>query len=254
MLRLNHLVDRAKTFPQDDFGLFDLRRAIANSCNIFFFTVGGGFGKIIGLGAERIAHYLSRGLANMRLGIDLPGEEHGFLPTPDWKLTTRHEPWYQGDTYNISIGQGDLLVTPLWLNTYVSAIANGGTLYQPHVAWKITDSNQTVLRELTPTSLGMLPFDFNVIGEVKRDMRETVLSGTAQALQDVGVAVGAKTGTAEVIKGQRINALFTAFAPYDHPELAITVLVEGSSSNQGYAIRAAHEVLKWYFSKDSKIK
>ena len=80
-------------------------------------------------------------------------------------------------------------------------------------------------------------------------MEETVLSGTAKLFKDLPVRVGAKTGTAEVVKGSSINSLFTAFAPFDHPEIAITVLVEGSASNQGYALRTAREVLKWYFER-----
>jgi len=80
-------------------------------------------------------------------------------------------------------------------------------------------------------------------------MEETVISGTAGILKDLPVKAGAKTGTAEVVKGKSINSLFTAFAPFDNPELNITVLIEGSVSNQGLAIRAAHNVLKWYFGE-----
>ena len=232
-----------------DYGLFNLRRAIAQSCNIFFFTVGGGFGNIAGLGADRIVKYLSDVLVNVKLGIDLPGEEHGFVPSPDWKLQTRGENWYQGDTYNISIGQGDLLVTPLWLNSFLSAIANGGTIYKPMIAQKMVDennNNQEVFKEQTLTKL---PFRDDVIREMRSDMEETVISGTAGILKDLPVKAGAKTGTSEVVKGKSINSLFTAFAPFDHPELSITVLVEGSASNQGLAIRTAHNVLKWYFDK-----
>jgi penicillin-binding protein 2 len=233
---------------REDFGDFNLRRAIANSCNIYFFTVGGGFGKIIGLGAERIVKYLTAALANKSLGIDLPGEDHGFVPSPDWKQETRHEPWYQGDTYNISIGQGDLIVTPLWLNSYISAIANGGTLYQPQIVNRIVDDQKNPFQIFQTKALEKLPFRDDVLKEIKSDMEETILSGTAQVLKDLPVRAGAKTGTAEVIKGQSINSLFTAFAPVDHPEISITVLVEGSASNQGLAIRVAHNVLKWYFN------
>ena len=234
---------------RQDYGLFNLRRAIAQSCNIFFFTVGGGFGNISGLGAEKIYKYLTAGLANMELGIDLPGEEKGFVPSPDWKLQTRDENWYQGDTYNISVGQGDLLVTPLWLNSYISAIANGGTIYKPMIAQKVVDGMNNDLEIFKEQSLAELPFRDDVIQEMKSDMEETVISGTAGILKDLPVRSGAKTGTAEVIKGKSINSLFTAFAPFDNPELNITVLIEGSASNQGLAIRAAHNVLKWYFTE-----
>ncbi len=239
---------------RQDFGLFNLRRAIAQSCNVFFFTVGGGFGNIPGLGADRIVKYLTASLANVKLGIDLPGEEQGFVPSPDWKLQTRGENWYQGDTYNISIGQGDLLVTPLWLNSYISAVSlagqdNAGTIYKPMVAQRITNEKNSDLEIFKEQPITKLPFSDDVIREMKSDMEETVISGTAGILRDLPVRSGAKTGTSEVVKGKSINSLFTAFAPFDHPELNITVLIEGSASNQGLAIRTAHNVLKWYFDK-----
>ncbi|HEY4475005.1 MAG TPA: penicillin-binding transpeptidase domain-containing protein, partial [Candidatus Paceibacterota bacterium] len=238
---------------RQDYGLFNLRRAIAQSCNVFFFTVGGGppagGGKISGLGAEKIGKYLTDGLANVKLGVDLPGEEHGFVPSPDWKLQTRGENWYQGDTYNISVGQGDLLVTPLWLNSYVSAIANGGTIYKPMVAQRVVDDKNNDLKVFKEEALKKLPFRDDIIKEMKSDMEETVISGTAGILKDLSVRSGAKTGTAEVVKGKSINSLFTAFAPFDNPEINITVLIEGSVSNQGLAIRTAHNVLKWYFDE-----
>ncbi len=239
---------------RQDYGLFNLRRAIAQSCNIFFFTVGGGFGNISGLGADKIVKYLKGGLADSLLGIDLPGEEQGFVPSPDWKLETKGENWYQGDTYNISIGQGDLLVTPLWLNTYISAISlagqeNSGTIYKPMVAQRVVDDKNNDLEVFAKKSITKLPFDDNVILEMKSDMEETVISGTAGVLKDLPVRSGAKTGTAEVVKGKSINSLFTAFAPFDNPEISITVLVEGSASNQGLATRTTYNVLKWYFGE-----
>ncbi|OGM99272.1 MAG: penicillin-binding protein 2 [Candidatus Yanofskybacteria bacterium RIFCSPLOWO2_01_FULL_41_34] len=238
---------------RQDYGLFNLKKSIAQSCNIFFFTVGGGppadGGNILGLGAEKIDKYLMAVMANSKLGIDIPGEESGFVPTPDWKLKTRGENWYQGDTYNISIGQGDLLVTPLWLNSYISAIANGGTIYKPMIAQKVVDENNNDMEIFKQQALAKLPFEDNIIQEMKSYMEETVISGTAGILKDLPVKAGAKTGTAEVVKGKSINSLFTAFAPFDNPELNITVLIEGSVSNQGLAIRAAHNVLKWYFGE-----
>lgn len=230
-------------------GLFNIRRAIANSCNIYFFTVGGGFGPLRGLGIERIAAYLQKAFADTILGVDVPSEASGFVPTPDWKKEAKNEDWYQGDTYNVSIGQGDLLVTPLWINGYISAIANGGSLFRPQVASRITDHNQQSIEVFQPEVLTHLPFDKGVIDEMKQAMRETVRSGTAKLLQDLPVSVGAKTGTAEVESSKTINALFTAFAPLDNAEISLTILIEGSPSNQGYAIRAAHDFLRWYFAR-----
>ena len=232
-----------------DTGLFNLRKAIAQSCNIYFFIAGGGYGNIQGLGIERIAKYLVSAWADKVLGIDLPGEAKGFVPTPDWKEENRGEPWYQGDTYNVSIGQGDVLVTPLWLNSYLSAIANGGTVYKPQVAQRVVDDKKNDLEVFRSEALFQLPFRTDVLAEIKSDMEETVISGTAKLLQNLPVRAGAKTGTAEVVKGRSINALFTAFAPFDNPEISVTFLVEGASSNQGLAIVAADNVMKWYFER-----
>ncbi len=232
-----------------DTGPFDLFRAIADSCNIYFFTVGGGHGSFTGLGVERITRYLTSGFADRILGIDLPGEQSGFVPTPAWKEASKQEPWYQGDTYNISIGQGDLLVTPLWINSYVSAIANGGVVWQPHVAARTVDSQRQAISIFTPRQLGTLPFSASVIRTMQQAMEGTVRTGTAKIFQDLPVSVAAKTGTAEVIKGSRINSLVTLYAPADDPQIALTVLIEGSASNQGYALRAAHTFLESYLAK-----
>ncbi|MBI4120063.1 MAG: hypothetical protein HY454_01215 [Parcubacteria group bacterium] len=240
-----------------EYGLFNLKRAIANSCNVYFYIAGGGlpagqagYGNIRGLGVERMANYLKSAFADSVLGIDLPGEAEGFVPTPDWKLAARGEPWYQGDTYNISIGQGDLLVTPLWLNSYISAIANGGTMHKPFVAKQILDSDKNILVSFEPESLGRLNFKEEVIREVKNAMLETTISGTAKVLGTLPVKSGAKTGTAEIIKGRTVSSIMTAFAPFDDPELNITVLVEGgTSTNEGLAIRATYGFMKWYFGE-----
>lgn len=232
---------------RNEYGPFNLKKAIANSCNVYFFIAGGGYGNIKGLGVERIAKYLKATLADSKLGVDLSGEENGFVPTPDWKLAARGESWYQGDTYNISIGQGDLLVTPLWLNSYISAIANGGTLYRPLIAKQILAQDKTVIISSEPEAIGKLPFKDSVVGEVRNAMAETVLSGTARLLGGLPVKAGAKTGTAEVIKGRAINSIMTAFAPFDSPEVNITVLIEGSATNEGLAIRTTYGFLNWYF-------
>lgn len=231
-------------------GSFNLRKAIANSCNIYFFTVTGGYGQVKGLGAEKLARYLQKGLADRILGIDLPGEESGFIPTPDWKLETKHEPWYQGDTYNTSIGQGDLSVTPLWINSYIGAISNGGTMWSPRVAQRILNPDGSTKEMIETESVGRLPFDDSVISEMRRDMRETVLTGTAKILQNLPVSSAAKSGTAEA-SGKLVNSLLTAFAPYENAEVVITVLVEGSVSNQGYASRIVYQFLDDYFTKSA---
>jgi penicillin-binding protein 2 len=235
-----------------EYGLFNLKRSIANSCNIYFFIAGGGYGNIKGLGIEKIANYLKSLFVDTKLGIDLPGESSGLIPTPEWKLKNRNEPWYQGDTYNVSIGQGDLLVTPLWLNSYISAIANGGIFYKPFIVKQVLNKNKEVLKTFDSEILGHLNFRDEFIKEVRDAMLETTLTGTAKLLGTLPVKVGAKTGTAEVIKGRSVNSIITAFAPFENPEINITVLIEGEASiNQGLALRTAYGFLKWYFEEYS---
>lgn len=227
-------------------GPFNLRRSIANSCNVFFATVGGGFGNISGLGISKMVKYFKNSFVDKVLGIDFPSEGSGFIPSPDWKEETRGESWYRGDTYNVSIGQGDLSVTPLWLNTYISAIANGGKIYKPQVAGSIVDNNKNTLQTFEAEAIGQLPFSASNLAIVKDDMRETILSGTATMLRDLPVTAGAKTGTTQVVNGRQINSLFAVFAPFEHPQIAMTILVENPTA-EGLAIRVANNVLKWYF-------
>ncbi len=230
-------------------GLTNLKKAIADSVDVYFYALGGGYGNIRGLGIDKIVSYLKSFLTDKPLGVDLPGEISGLVPSPDWKLSTKGESWFVGDTYNISIGQGDLGVSPLWLNAYIGSIANGGKIMKPFVVKEIRDPNGKVINKNEPQVLTKIPFDENTINIVKEDMRETVLSGTATYLATLPVPVAAKTGTAQV-SGRGLNSLFVAFGPYQDPDVSITVLVEGVES-QGLAIRIAHDFLFWYFTKSS---
>lgn len=233
-------------------GWTDIKKAIADSVDVYFYSLGGGYGNIKeGLGINRIASYLKGAGADKITGIDLPGEISGLVPSKEWKKETKGESWYVGDTYNISIGQGDLGVTPIWLNTYIGAIANGGNLMKPYVVKEIKSPDGQVVASFLPQSLGEMPFDQNTLSIVRQGMRQTILSGTAAMLQDVPVALAAKTGTVQVT-GRGLNSLFTVFGPYDNPEIVMTVLVENINQSQGLAMRVANDFLLWYFSKLSK--
>ncbi len=231
-------------------GTVDLRQALAHSSDIYFYSVGGGYGRIGGLGWTKLEKYLKLFRIDKILGIDLPGEAAGFVPSEEWKLEKFGQPWFAGDTYNISIGQGDLLTTPLWLSSYVSAIANGGIFYRPWVVKKVVDAKQKIITEFYPQELSRLPFETAALRVVQEGMRGAVTSGTAKLLNDLPVEAAAKTGTAEVgSKGQGFNSLFIAYAPYDKPEIAISVLVEDIGKKQGLAILTAKNFLEWYFQK-----
>lgn len=232
-------VDPSKFFTFRDWkvhGWTDIYKAIADSVDVYFYALGGGYGDIKGLGIDVIEKYLKAARADKTTDIDLPTEAQGFVPSKLWKRETKNDAWYVGDTYNVSIGQGDLLVTPLWLNTYVGAIANGGRLFQPRIV------------QGEPEMLGTLPFDEGTMAIVRKGMRQTITSGTGQLLGDLPVAVAAKTGTAQVT-GRGLNSLFIVYGPYEHPEIAMTVLVENIPQSQSLAMQVAKDFLMWYFSR-----
>ncbi|MBI1866139.1 MAG: penicillin-binding protein 2 [Candidatus Staskawiczbacteria bacterium] len=134
-------------------GWVDVRKAIAVSSNIYFYTVGGGYGDQQGLGPTRIKKYLELFGFGKETGIDITSEFSGFVPSPEWKKQTKNELWWDGDTYNLSIGQSDLKVTPLQVATAYGSIANGGTLYKPQIVQKIvniSDGKPAIIQEFNP--------------------------------------------------------------------------------------------------------
>ena len=228
-------------------GLTDLKKAIADSVDVYFYALGGGYGNIKGLGVDKLVNYLKALWADKILGIDLPGESSGFVPTPEWKQANKGESWFVGDTYNISIGQGDLQVTPLWLNAYVGAIANGGQFYQPFLVQSVQAAAGSVLKTTQSQVLTQMPFNSANLATVRAGMRQTVTDGTATLLNNLPQPVAAKTGTAQ-ISGRGLNSLFIVYGPYENPNIAMTILVE-NIRGQGLAIRIAHDFLSWYFSR-----
>jgi len=228
-------------------GLADVKQAIAESNNIFFYTVGGGNGSIEGLGAEGLANWLRRFGFGQPTGIDLPYEASGLIPTPRWKEENKHEAWYLGDTYNLSIGQGDLLITPLQLANATAAIANGGRLLRPHLVHSFRMVNGQI-KEMPSEAITEQVAKPEVVEVVRQGMRQAVTSGSARAFSSLPVNVAAKTGTAQFTSSkEKTHSWFTAFAPYDNPSLVVSVIVEGGG--EGYAVAApvAKNVIEKYF-------
>lgn len=230
-------------------GILDLKHAIALSSNVYFYVVGGGYGEREGLGPYRIKNYLSRFGFGSRLGLNLAGEQDGLVPDPDWKRGAKGERWYVGDTYNISIGQGDMIVTPLQMAAATAAVANGGVLLRPRVVRGIGGQNLQALTLTEPEIIRKEIAAKESLNLVKEGMRELVLSGSARMLQDLPVAAAGKTGTAQFGQEGRTHAWFTVFAPYENPEIVLTVLVEGTQEGSLVAVPIAREILKWYFSR-----
>jgi len=230
-------------------GLVDVRKAIAQSCDIFFYSLGGGWDKIKGLGVAKLHDYLAKFGLGKTLGIDLPGEANGLVPSPEWKEKVKKESWYLGDTYHMSIGQGDVLVTPLQMVTAIASIANGGQLLKPYLVEKIKNSDGQIVKETQKTVLNKEFISPENIQIVREGMRQAVTSGSASQFNDLPFPVGAKTGTAQFGDQDKTHAWMVAFAPYDDPQIAIAVIVEGAGEGYAAAGPVVKDSLSWYFSQ-----
>jgi penicillin-binding protein 2 len=240
-------------FPDNkDHGYTDITRAIAESNNIFFYAIGGGFEQIKGIGIDKIKQYWEKFGLGEPTGIDLPGESSGLLPDPSWKKKVKKEPWYIGDTYHVSIGQGDLLVTPLQMLRVTAAIANGGKLLHPQLVKKIVGPDGKVVKEFDPRIERENFIRPEIIQTVAKGMRMEVTepTGSAHGLNDLPVSVAGKTGTAQFLNNQKTHAWFECFAPYEKPEIAVIVLVDGGGGGFAIASPIAKDIVNYYFTRN----
>lgn len=231
-------------------GLVDMRRALALSANVYFYTIGGGYGDIKGLGIERIERYLERFGWGRPSGIDLPSEYGGLIPDPEKKKTIRPKDpyWRIGNTYITAIGQGDLQVTPLQLALSTAAIANGGTLWKPRIARAVVDEEKQPIQEFPPVAVARDLARPESLDVVREGMRAAVTEGSATALRDLFFTSAGKTGTAQTGAYGKNHGWFTGFAPYENPEIAVAVLVEEGSGGTSDAVPIAKEILYYYFT------
>ncbi|MBC7231765.1 MAG: penicillin-binding protein 2 [Chloroflexi bacterium] len=234
-------------------GALNVIDALAYSCDIYFYQVGGGFENFTGLGIERLGEYARAFGLGEPTGIALPGEAAGLVPDDRWKRVNYGEPWVTGDTYNAVIGQGYVLVTPLQLLNATAAIANGGILYRPQVVYRVIDHEGHVIRDYTPEVIRRLPVSAQNLEIVREGMRAAVTRGTAHRVNLAEIPVAGKTGTAEY-PGPRdaegnlpTHAWFTAFAPYDDPEIALVVFVSGGHEGAKVAVPIAAQILRAYY-------
>lgn len=219
-------------------GYVDMPVALGVSSNMYFYTVGGGYGDIEGLGIERLRTYFRMFGFGSKTGIDFVSEEEGFLPSPDEKaLKYNGDPWRVGDTYLASIGQHEFGVTPLQLTRAIAVIANGGELVTPTL----------LMRRVHEVSGVKLPISAEDFAVVREGMAYSVDNGTAAGLSVHSFSVSAKTGTAEV-GGEKeyIHSWITGYFPRNEPRYAFTLMLErGPWGEEVGAVAVARDVLEW---------
>ena len=235
------------------FGALTIREGLAVSSDVFFYKISGGYPDFeIGLNEDRLAKYTRMFGIGELTGIDLPAEAKGLVPDPTWKRKWIGDIWTTGDTYNMGIGQGYVLATPLQVAQFTAVVANGGTLYKPQLVHKVVDAEGRIVKSIEPQVIRKIAIDAANFALVREGMRTAVTSGTAVRANLADVTVAAKTGTAEFY-GPKVNghlpthAWFTAFAPYENPQVVVTVFVFGGGEGSETAAPAATEILKAYF-------
>jgi penicillin-binding protein 2 len=270
---------RAKEFRcwlEEGHGLVDMLHGLAWSCNIYFYSIGGGYpGEVEddGLGIERIGDYARALGYGAALGIDLPAEHDGLIPSPDWKRIALGESWSTGDTYNAATGQGFVLATPLQVLTSVATLANGGRVMWPHVVSDVLDGEGNTVEHFEPRVLwdisdGVLTAgtpDINVepwvIQLVQQGMRMVVTEGTAADYAQLeNISSAGKTGTGEFCDARALaqdlcipgrwptHAWYAAYAPFENPEIAVVAFVYNGGEGAVTSGPIVRQVLEAYFA------
>jgi len=234
-------------------GSIDLRHAIEQSCDVYFYTVA----NMVGI--DRINKWATALGLGMLSGIDLPNEVQGLVPSTEWKMRTRHEKWYAGETISVGIGQGQVSVTPVSMAVYMATLANGGTRVTPHLLKAVDDGTgwKPVPAPKPQSTVDINPEKLQAI----RDGLWMVVNsaGTGNRAKIAGKDVSGKTGSAQIIsnagrlaartnKDLRDNGWFVFFAPRDKPTIAGVVFLEHGIHGPN-AARVAHHILDTFFAK-----
>ena len=231
----------------DGHGLVSLSRAIGESCNVFFYQLGAR------LDIQRLATYARKfGLGSVT-AVDLPNEAPGLVPDPTWKERILKAPWYQGETISVSIGQGQVLATPLQMARMMAVIANGGVLVQPHIVRLVSGRPVAIT---PPRSIGLRP---STIAAIRKGLFMAVNSrGSGQRAQIEDLVVAGKTGSAQVVSSAKLakgvesiqpHAWFAGFAPLDKPRIVLAVLIDHGGSGGAAAAPVARAIFEKFFSR-----
>ena len=220
-------------------GWTNMMEAIAVSSDVYFYTIGGGYGDQKGLGIANIEKYGKLFGFGSKTGIDLPDENQGTIPSPEWKLKNfKGDPWRIGDTYHTAIGQYGFQVTPIEMVRAVGSIANNGKLLTPHlILGDLQKENQ----------ISTLVLNNQYFSNVQEGMRDAVTFGTAVSLNVPYVQIAAKTGTAQLgVSKDKVNSWVVGFFPYQNPKYAFTIMMEaGPNTNNVGASSIMRQLLDW---------
>ena len=225
-------------------GIVDMYMAIAESCSVYFYQLGYKIGPTIIL---KYAHYMGLG---EKTGIDIPSEIKGFIPSKNWKLKTFGQPWYDGDTINLSIGQGFISVTVVGMANFLSGVVNNGVINKPHLVKEIrSHDNKTIISKILPEKLKEIPLAKLTLNTIKIGMRRAVTEGTARRLKYIKVPVAGKTGTAQTRSRRKDDATqhawFIGYAPYRgkvEKSIVVAVLVEYGIAGAVSAVPVAEKI------------
>ncbi len=233
-----------KGWKEEGHGDINMEEAIIHSCNVYFYQLG------LRLGVKRIIRYARLFGLGKPTGIDLESEKPGFLPTPDWKKRRKGEAWYGGDTVNLSIGQGYILVTPVQMLKVISVIANGGYLIKPYLIKKIVGPRGNLIKEFQPQKMERVPLSSATLNFLRRSLRGVVREGTGWRAENKTVEISGKTGTAELSEGEKPHNWFIGYASSTHLRLAIVVLVENREEDIQIAPQIAGKIFSQIFEKN----
>ena len=238
-------------------GALKLHDALVQSCDVYFYNLGHR------LGIDTLAHYATKfGLGNPT-GIGLNREKNGLVPTTQWKLTDRKQPWFLGETISASIGQGYNLVTPLQQANMMVAVANGGMLLKPYLVKRIENPDGRILNEFFPEIKGKIGGKSENLEIIRKALHDVVNGpkGTGRKAKLDDIVVSGKTGTVQVVRMKtkkklekkeipykhRDHAWFVGFAPYEKPEIVVAVLIEHGGHGGATAAPIAKKIIKKYF-------
>jgi penicillin-binding protein 2 len=223
-------------------GKEDIYKAYADSCDTYFFTVA----SMVGI--ESMDTYAHKFGIDKLTGIDLPGEATGSYPTPQWKLSRYKQPWYEGDTMNMGIGQGYMLETPIRNISIFSSIAMNGTLWRPHLLKASVDPVTKAETATTPVVQDNLGVSSSTLAIVRKGLNEVSKTGGMTRIQVGDIKICAKTGTAETGTADLYHTWLVAFAPMDNPQIAVLLMYEDSPYTRSTSMAPlVHRMLQQYF-------